>query len=99
MRVHLPGRRYRCYAFVTEQTEFERAPKWEVGNHEMIDGVDHVNMVKKRIAVFSTVYAGIYGFSEVDKRDQFVRQCNTSAKMREIAHVCSPFSATVVEVV
>lgn len=78
MRVHLPSRKYKAYAFVAEQAELERAPQWEV------DGV------KKRLNVFTTIYAGIYGFSDVDKRDHFVRQCNSSAKMREIAHVCSP---------
>jgi len=85
MRVHLPSRSYRVYAFVTEQVELERAPQW------IVDGA------KRRLVLFTTVYAGIYGFSDVDKRDAFVRQCNTSVKMREIAHVCSPFSVTVKE--
>lgn len=100
MRAHMPSRSYKCYCFVAEQCELEREPTWLVGAakpdqepagfiRDPDGGQPDIVLSKRRVSVFTTIYAGIYGFSDVDKRDRFVRQCNTSAKMREIAHVCS----------
>jgi len=81
MKVSLPSRPYKVYAFVSTQCELEREPSWLIG-------VDNAEPAKRRISLFRTVYAGIYGFSDVDNRDKFVRQLNNTGH-GEIAHVCS----------
>jgi hypothetical protein len=81
MRVSMPKRPYRAYAFVQEGTEIEREPSWEIG-------FDDKPVAKTRIHMISPVLPGIYGFHSAPARDTFVRQCNQTEKY-EIAFPCS----------
>jgi len=82
MKVSIPSRKYKYYCFISDQIDLEREPKWLIGADDTVP-------VGRRVHLSKTVYAGIYGFSDIDKRDRFVRQCNSSNKLHEIAFICS----------
>lgn len=70
--VHMPMRKYNHYVIITEAFEIEKQFVLE----------------NRPYQTFSTIKAGIYGFTSLDKRDNFISIANRSSE-HEIAFIAA----------
>lgn len=70
--VHLPMRDYAHYAIITESFEQERQYIFDATQYTL----------------YETIKAGIYGFTSLEKRDNFISRANRSSE-HEIAFIAA----------